>query len=108
MLQGERNAPSNTADFHGALHYIWLQGRPGSSIFFDSDILKLPATDALRAARDLRHFENLVAEACDECGSVGYAFSWLPNTAVAVIQTHAVPLAGGDGASLRSLFQIPA
>jgi hypothetical protein len=79
-------------DFYGAIHYVALRGRTDSSIFFEADVLKLPAEEAMRAASDLRQFELLLARSCDECASIVHAFSWQPNSGVIVVQTYGVPL----------------
>jgi hypothetical protein len=79
-------------DFHRAIHYVCVRGRAGRSIFFDVSILSLPAREARAASVDLRQFELLLADACDECGSVVHAFTWQPNSAVLVMQKFGVPL----------------
>ena len=84
-------------DFYGAIHYVSLQGRPGGSIFFEPNTLSLPHAAATRAAPDLRYFEHLLAQSCDECGSVVHAFSWQPNSGVLVMQTYGVPLSSVIG-----------
>lgn len=84
-------------DFYGAMHLVSLRGRVGSSIFFDADALMLPAAQMYSRASNLRHFELLLAESCDECASVVHAFAWEPNSASLVVQTQGVPLSSVMG-----------
>jgi hypothetical protein len=79
-------------DFPEAIHCVCVSGRPRASIFFDESIIRRNADSHREHSSDVRQFEFLLARACDESGALVHGYSWLPNSAIIVIQRFDVPL----------------
>jgi REP element-mobilizing transposase RayT len=79
-------------DFRGALHYVRVNGRDGSEIFFDHTILRSFPKAPRYYAPHLRRFELLLAATCEERGATLHAYCLEPNTGILILNTEAAPL----------------
>jgi hypothetical protein len=79
-------------NFQGAIHLVYVRGRNGSEIFFDTHTLRrfphAPRQNALHVAR----FELLLADACTECGALLHGYCLTPNSGALVLQAAGAPL----------------
>jgi putative transposase len=79
-------------DFPEAIHYVFVSGRPGGSIFFDEGTARGHEGNLQEHTPRVQRFESLLGRACDESGALVHGYSWLPNAAIIVMQRFDVPL----------------
>jgi hypothetical protein len=79
-------------DFRGAHHIVRVRGRDGERIFFDESILMRIPRHSRDGAPCVQRFEQLLGEACTECGVLLQAYGVEPNVAIFVLQTLGAPL----------------
>jgi len=79
-------------DFTNAIHYARVRGQDGLEIFFDSlGFRRFPLTPRSNAPH-VQKFEQLLAAACAECGTLLHGYSVEPNSATLVLRTAGAPL----------------
>lgn len=79
-------------DFRGAIHSVVIRGRNEDTLFFELAALTRSARDVRNNAPGVRRFEQLLDDACIECGARLYAYSIEPKLARLILQTGGVPL----------------
>lgn len=82
----------NRLDFRNAIQYVLVSGREGDGIFFDADILARFPHNVPANAPHVQRLEQLIAESCEECGTLLHAYTVEPNALNLVLRIAGAPL----------------
>jgi REP element-mobilizing transposase RayT len=82
----------NRLDFRNANQYVLVSGREGDGIFFDAAILARFPHNVPANAPNVQRLEQLIAESCEECGTLLHAYTVEPNALTLVLRTAGAPL----------------
>ena len=79
-------------DFKDAIHYASVHGRAGADIFFDPYRVRQFPQARREGVPGVLRFESLLAETCQECGTLLHAYCMEPNSAILVLRIMGLPL----------------